>query len=196
MFEFDAAAATDKIHPEAELDRFLASVERRAYQMALLGCGHREDALDIVQDSMMKLVRKYRQKPAEEWKPLFYSILQSTLNDYHRRHKVRTRWSGFLAMVRGGDKDSDQDDVDPIQQAPDITIAAPGQSLDNDRAMARLQQHVAKLPLRQQQTFILRAWEGMNVEQTAKVMGCGQGSVKTHYSRAVQSLRQSMEEFL
>jgi len=196
MFEFHAAAAPEKTQIEAALDRFLAGVERRAFKMALLGCGNRDDALDIVQDSMLKLVRKYRDKPAEDWTPLFYSILQSTLNDWHRRRKVRARWSGLLAMVRGGDNDHDHEDADPMQQAPDAYAPTAPQALDNQRAMRNLEQQVAKLPLRQQQTFILRAWEGMSVEQTAEVMGCSQGSVKTQYSRAVQTLRQSLEEFL
>jgi len=196
MFEFHAAAASDNTQSEANLDRFLASVERRAYQMALLGCGNREDALDIVQDSMMKLVRKYRDKPEQEWTPLFYSILQSTLNDWYRRHKVRAKWSGFVALVRG-DKDGDSvDEVDAIQQAPDHNAQAVDESLDSERAINSLRDQVAKLPLRQQQTFILRAWEGLSVEQTAAVMGCSQGSIKTHYSRAVQTLRQTLEDFL
>ena len=196
MFDFHAAAAPDKTQIEADLNQFLAGVERRAYKIALLGCGNSDDALDIVQDSMMKLVRKYRNKPAEEWTPLFYSILQSTLNDWHRRHKVRARWSGFIAKVRGREQEAEHEDIDPIQQAADPVSVTAGESLDNERAMHKLEQHVAKLPLRQQQTFILRVWEGLSVEQTAEVMGCGTGSVKTHYSRAVQALRQSLEEFL
>jgi len=196
MFEYHAAAATDKTHIDASLDRFLASVERRAFKMALLGCGNRDDALDIVQDSMMKLVRKYRDRPAQEWTPLFYSILQSTLTDWHRRRAVRLRWSGFLSFVRGSDSEYDAEDIDAIQHAPDGDLPAIHDALDNTRAMQKLEHLVAKLPLRQQQTFILRAWEGLSVEETAEVMGCGQGSVKTHYSRAVQTLRQSMEDFL
>lgn len=194
MFETqDAAAAANT---DVQLDRFLASVERRAYQMALLGCGHREDALDIVQDSMFKLVKKYRDKPSEQWKPLFYRILQSTLNDWYRRKYVRNKWSGWFGGGRAQGQDDDPGAEDLMQQASDVDAASIAELLDNDKAMQALQAHVAALPMRQQQTFILRAWEGMNVEQTAEIMGCGQGSIKTHYSRAVNSLRKSLEEFL
>lgn len=172
-----------------ELDRFLAEVERRAYRMAEIATGNSDDALDILQDAMYKLVQKYSHKPVEEWGPLFHTILQSRIMDYHRRNIVRNKY-----MVWFGSKDGDKE-IDPIQTVADEHTPGPDASVDHGMSMQVLDKAIRKLPARQQQAFMLRALEGLNVAETAKVMKCSQGSVKTHYFRAVSVLREKLGDY-
>lgn len=174
---------------QQSLNQFLAEVERRAFRMAEIASGHSEDALDIVQDSMLTLAQKYAHKPQGEWKPLFWRILQSKINDWHRRNKVRNRFRSWLQYFN-----DDEGAADPIQEAADPQGRDPQAMLENTDAGTALDLALKQLPLRQQQAFLLRNWEGLNVAETAHAMGCSQGSVKTHYSRAVQSLRAQLEE--
>ncbi|MEQ8485152.1 MAG: RNA polymerase sigma factor [Pseudomonadales bacterium] len=171
----------------ADMNAFLASVEKRAFHLARFAVGHSDDALDIVQDAMLALVRRYGDRPRDEWRPLFFRILQSRIGDHHRRSSVRRRWFGWL----GGGPDEDGDGFD---QVPDPAAIDPAASLDQDGAADAVGTAVSSLPLRQQQAFLLRTLEGLSVAETAAAMGCSQGSVKTHYSRAVQTLRQSLQE--
>ena len=163
-------------------------MEKRAYRMAEIATGNQDDALDILQDAMFKLVDKYADKTAEEWGSLFTTILQSRINDWHRRNSVRNR---FLSWFSKKDED---DQEDPIQQAEDQSARTPEQLLQADRRVDELDKALHELPLRQQQAFLLRNWEGYSVEQTAKVMKCTAGSVKTHYSRAIHTLREKLGE--
>ena len=174
------------------LNRFLANVERRAFRMAEFATGDREHALDIVQDAMMSLVSHYSHKPEAEWGPLFHRILQSRIRDWYRRSRVRNTVFGWLRSISGEDSD---DTPDPIQLAEDHTTPDPERSADNDDSLQSTMDAVRKLPLRQQQVFLLRAWEGYDVAQTAQAMGISEGSVKTHYSRATRSLRQQLEAY-
>ncbi|MCW8917355.1 MAG: RNA polymerase sigma factor [Gammaproteobacteria bacterium] len=170
-----------------ELERFLAGVERRAFRFARVATGNDDDALEIVQEAMLKLVQHYAQSDAAEWPALFHRILQSRIRDGYRRSAVRNRlrvWFG------GGDEEDD-----PLQNQPDHHGQGPLQQLQNERFGGALEQALRALPNRQQQAFLLRAWEGLSVEETARAMGCSAGSVKTHYSRAIQSLRQRLEDF-
>ena len=171
------------------LDDFLASVERRAFKIALISTSNQEEALDIVQDSMMKLAEKYADKPANEWPMLFQTILQSKIRDWYRRQKVRNQWRTFF-----GGKNDEQDD-DPIQGAPDLTRNKPDDKFIQTQAMHQLEAALQSLPLRQRQAFLLRTWEGLDVADTAAVMQCSQGSVKTHYSRAIHTLRELLEDY-
>ena len=156
--------------------------------MAELACGNREDALDIVQDAMLDLARKYAHKPAGEWMPLFQRILQSRIRDWYRRQKVRNRWRTWLR------RDDEEADPDPLQNIPDPGGRSPLEQAEQDHDMERLGAALQRLPLRQQQAFLLRVWEGLDVAQTAAAMGCSPGSVKTHYSRAIHSLREVLGE--
>jgi RNA polymerase sigma-70 factor (ECF subfamily) len=165
-------------------------VERRAFRMAEISTGNPEDALDIVQDAMMTLVRKYADKPSAEWGPLFHRILQSRITDFHRKNNLRSKWRVWL----GGGKDEEENSTDPIQEVADPTGIAPDAQLNFDEAGDAIERAINALPLRQQQAFMLRAWEGLDVAETARVMECSEGSVKTHYSRAIQSLRKQLEE--
>ena len=160
--------------------------------MAELATGNREDALDLVQDAMLGLVKSYASKDEQAWAPLFYRILQSRIRDHYRRSKVRNRFRSWLGF--GTRSDEDEDLPDPIQNAPDTRQPDTIQKVLQDDAIDRLQDALQVLPARQQQAFLLRCWEGMDVAATAFAMGCSEGSVKTHYSRAVHRLRDMLED--
>jgi RNA polymerase sigma-70 factor (ECF subfamily) len=172
------------------LETFLASVERKAFRIAQIALRHEADALDVVQDAMMQLSTRYASRPAEEWRPLFYRILENRVRDVQRRRSVRNRVMAYLPW-RGEDA---EDPVDPIDQAVDKAPSPPAQ-LESDEAMAALERAIAALPARQRQAFLLRNFEGLDVAETAATMKCSQGSVKTHYFRALQALRAKLGEF-
>ncbi len=173
-----------------ELNQFLAEVERRAFRMAQVALRDPDDALDVVQDSMLKLARHYGAKPAAEWRPLFYRILENGIRDLQRRRTVRKR---FMVWLPGPKDDPDHEAVDPIDNVADTAPPVPDQ-LIQDEAMKQLESSVRGLPARQREAFMLRNFEGLDVAETAAAMGCSQGSVKTHYSRAVHSLREQLGE--
>jgi RNA polymerase sigma-70 factor (ECF subfamily) len=175
------------LEPQTALDRFLAGVERRALRMAEFATGSRDEAMDIVQDAMLALVRRYGRHDAAEWGPLFHRILQTRILDWHRRSKVRHRWLAWLAPET---EDSD----DPLAALPDPVARRAEDELGSRRAGLALEDALGRLPLRQQQAFLLRTWEGLDVAATAAAMGCSEGSVKTHYSRAVHTLRVMLED--
>ena len=166
------------------LNQFLAGVELKAFKIAQTALRHEDDALDAVQDAMLQLARAYSERPAQEWKPLFYRILENRIRDMQRRRTVRGRVISWLPF-RG---DEDDDEPDPIAQAPSLE-PQPVKRLELDEAVGALEKALAALPRRQQQAFLLRALEGLDVAATAAAMGCSEGSVKTHYFRAVQALR-------
>ena len=173
-----------------ELDQFLAQIERRAFRMAQVALRNPDDALDVVQDAMLKLARSYAARPSEEWRPLFFRILQNGIRDLQRRQTVRRR---FMSWMPGPKEDPDEEAQNPLDNVPD---AGPGQSdlLMQDEAMRQLEKSLRALPARQREAFMLRNFEGMDVAETAAAMGCSEGSVKTHYSRAVHSLREQLSE--
>jgi len=185
----DAAFEEHIAGAPATLEAFLAQVERRAWRMAELNLGNREDAMDAVQDAMLRLVRHYRDKPAAEWSPLFWGILRRRIVDLQRRRKVRSIVVGWL----GGGKDDDGDEL-PAWEPAD-TGPGPSARLEDSQAYAQMSQAVRKLPRRQREAFMLRVLEGLDVAETAAAMDCSQGSVKTHLSRAMQSLRDQLEEW-
>lgn len=173
------------------LEQFLKSVERKAFKMAEIAVGNREEALDIVQDTMLTLVQKYATKPSEEWTPLFYKILQSRIRDWYRRHKIRSKWVSLLNFRKSED---DHDSENLIDALADPVAREPSQTVANECSINTLEVAIHALPLRQQQAFLLRSWEGLSVAETASAMGCSQGSIKTHYSRALHTLRSTLED--
>jgi RNA polymerase sigma-70 factor (ECF subfamily) len=182
--------ALDRI---ADLDRFLAEVEQRAYRIARFAVRDTEDALDIVQDAMIRLAKGYPDRPAAEWPALFHRILQNRIRDHQRRRAVRNRVMSWLGRVSG---DGGDPPPDPVETAPDPALDAdPAQRLMLADAGEALERAITALPRRQQEAFLLRAWEGMDVAETARAMGCSQGSVKTHYSRAVHALRAYLGDY-
>jgi RNA polymerase sigma-70 factor (ECF subfamily) len=176
--------------PLQQLEAFLMKTERRAFRMAQMSTRNREDALDIVQDAMMQLTSKYANKPADEWPPLFYRILNNRIMDFHRRNTTQSRWRVWFSKV-----DDEEDYYDPVQSAPSNDLG-PGAVADLADSVERVEHFVQQLSPRQRQAFLLRAWEGMDVAETARIMKCSQGSVKTHYSRAVHFLREQLQESL
>ena len=173
---------------ERELNRFLAEVEGRALRIAEIAVRDRDEALDLVQEAMIRLARKYADRGGSEWPPLFYRILQNGIRDWHRRRAVRSR-----VMVWFG-RAGEDGDYDPVAAAPDPAGRTPDEQLESREAMVRLEIAVGDLPRRQQEAFMLRTFEGMDVAGTAAAMGCSEGSVKTHYSRAVHALRDALGE--
>jgi RNA polymerase sigma-70 factor (ECF subfamily) len=188
LFEGTASEAGSLDHVRT-LDQFLASVERRAFQIAKFGVRDSEDALDIVQDAMLQLARRYGAYPSEQWKPLFYRILQNRIRDCQRRRMVRNKIFGWLPGVRSDDPDSG----DPYEATPDES-QGPADRVMTGEAMQLLASALKDLPTRQLQAFLLRNMEGMDVAETAQAMSCSVGSVKTHYSRAVHTLRARLSD--
>lgn len=173
------------------LENFLLSVERRAYGIAVMALGEREDALDVVQEAMTQLVVSYADRPDDEWRPLFYRILQNKITDLQRRRSVQGRFRGWLSRLRGKEDGVEQDE-DPLDSVPGPEHSSPHHQHELERQMVVLKEALAALPARQQQAFMLRCWEGMDTAETARAMKCSEGSVKTHYSRAIHSLRETL----
>lgn len=170
------------------IEAFLRQVETRAYRIAVLGLRDRDEAFDVVQDAMIRLVRRYAQRPSAEWAPLFYRILQNRIRDVQRRRTVRSRVLGFFGGV------PEEDEYDPLVVAPGPRSEEPLEQTTADDAMQALERALATLPSRQREAFMLRNFEGLDVAQTAVAMSCTEGSVKTHYSRAVHRLRELLAE--
>ena len=177
------------LQKERQLNQFLAEVERRALRIAEIGVRDRDEALDLVQDAMIKLARNYSARDSDEWTPLFYRILQNGVRDWHRRRAVKNR-----VMVWFGKAQPDDNDYDPVASAPDPMGRTPDENLQNSEAMQDIELAVHELPARQREAFMLRTFEGMDVAGTAIAMGCSEGSVKTHYSRAIHTLRDRLGE--
>ncbi len=173
-----------------ELEKFLAEIERRAFRMAQVALRDPDDALDVVQDAMLKLTRNYASKPSSEWRPLFYRILENGIRDLQRRRSVRKR---IMTWLPGPKEDPDNEAQDPLENVADAAPAIP-ESLMQAQAMEKLEHLLRALPARQREAFMLRNFEGMDVAETAAAMACSQGSVKTHYSRAVHALREQLGE--
>jgi RNA polymerase sigma factor (sigma-70 family) len=185
----DAELLSDTRETPATLDAFLAQVERRAFRMAELQLRQREDAMDAVQDAMLRLVKHYRDKPAVEWSPLFWGILRRRIVDLQRRRKVRSIVVGWL----GGGRDDDGDELpswEPADHGP-----GPLDRLHDVQSYADMAAAVRQLPQRQREAFMLRMLEGLDVAETARAMGCSEGSVKTHLSRAMHHLREQLEDW-
>lgn len=175
-------------HTQA-IDHFLAGVERRALRIAQIATGNDDEALDLVQEAMVRLVQHYADRDDSEWGPLFHCILQSRIRDWYRRAKVRNRWREWF----GHNPESDENSDDPLETVADPS-AGPDEELRRKRAGSALIAALRTLPLRQQQAFLLRIWEELDVAQTAAAMKCSEGSVKTHLFRALRSLRKQLGE--
>ncbi len=170
------------------LNSFLAEKEQRALRMAEFAVGSRDDAFDIVQDAMIRFATRYTKKPQNEWAPLFYRVLQSRIQDYFRKSSVKNKYFAWLPRF-----DDDDDSVDPIQQAGDYEAISQERIIDSEAHAQQISHAVSQLPERQQQAFLLRCWEGLSTKETAQAMECSEGSVKTHYSRALQQLKKTLK---
>jgi RNA polymerase sigma-70 factor (ECF subfamily) len=173
------------------LNRFLGDIERHSFIMAQIATRNREESLDIVHDAMFGFIKRYSSRPEEEWKPLYYRVLNSRIRDWQRRSIVRNR---FRAWFGCSDQDG-EDPSDPFERIADKSTPDPAEQIIRGDAVEAIKAALGRLPLRQRQAFLFRAWEGMDVRETAYVMGCSEGSVKTHYSRAVHTMRGLLEEY-
>ncbi len=166
------------VETSRELESFLRSIAPRAFRVARIGLREDQDALDAVQEAMIKLVRRYGTRPAHEWAPLFYAILRNCVHDLQRSHRSRNSLVAWLGRFVPTDEVESADSyVDAVESAQKLT---------------RLERAIARLPARQREAFLLRNVEEMDVRETAAVMGCTEGSVKTHHSRAVRALREQL----
>lgn len=175
-----------------ELSDFLKSVEKRAFKRTVYAVRDEEAALDIVQDAMIRLSERYSDRPASEWPMLFQRILTNATMDWFRRQKVRSAVVQNLSEFEGGD-DDDFDLLESLQSVEGMLGAeSAADSVSRDQILRLIESAVAELPARQREAFLLRYWEEFDVAETAEVMGCSEGSVKTHCSRAVQALAKAL----
>lgn len=168
------------------MNRFLADIERRAFRIAWFATGNRDDALDLVQETMIRIVQKYRKRESTQWPAIFHTILQSRIRDWYRRRKVRARVLGW--------PNKDEDGADPEPASPAGSTRGPEELADGRQTLNAIESAIFALPQRQQQALLLRAWEGLNTAETARAMRISEGSVKTHYFRALQTLREQLKE--
>ena len=177
-----------------EISAFLAAVERRAFKHAMFAVRDEDAALDIVQDAMLKLTERYAHKPSGELPLIFQRILQNTVHDHFRRQKVRSTWTTLLsALGKGDEKDDDHDPLEtlPVQSASGVPVE-PAAQLEQRQIVGQIEESLARLPARQREAFLLRYWEELDVAETAAAMGCSEGSVKTHCSRAIHALAEML----
>jgi RNA polymerase sigma-70 factor (ECF subfamily) len=171
------------------LDAFFRGVERRALRMAQLAVSDLDDAMELVQDCMLGFVKSYSSKPESDWPPLFWRVLDSRIQDHHRRQSVRRRWRVFFKF------DNEREDgFDPLTEVADPAAAGPLDRMHGNEAARAIDAALRALPDRQRQAFLLRVWEGLDVAATAGAMGCSEGSVKTHLFRAMDALKRRLED--
>lgn len=178
--------------PPLTMEAFLQDIEKKAYHMAKFATSSHADALDLLQESMIKLVTKYQHRPSDEWKPLFYKILQNQIKDWYRHQKVKNLVFFWKSNTNENDDNADNEQVSS-QSIATNGDNIPEQLLAKQQQQANAITYLQQLSGKQQQCFLLRSWEGLSVAQTAEIMGCSQGSVKTHYFRAVTKMRALME---
>jgi RNA polymerase sigma-70 factor, ECF subfamily len=179
---------------ERELSDFLQSVEKRAYKRSVYHVRDEEAALDIVQESMMKLAEHYGDKPVQELPMLFQRILSNCTLDWFRRQKTRNALFSNLSDFESASEEGDFDlletyaAVDGSQEAESAEDAT-----QRAQILREIEHEIQALPGRQREAFLMRYWEDMDVAETAAAMGCSEGSVKTHCSRAVQALSKALK---
>ena len=153
-----------------------------------------DSALDIVQDAMMKLAEKYGDRPLEELPMLFQRIMQNQIRDFYRRSKVRALWTTLLSSFSSNDDDEDHDPLENIEaESGTYTPNRPDGQLQQAQTLNIIEEEIKSLPARQREAFLMRYWEDMDVAETASAMGCSEGSVKTHCSRATHTLANALK---
>lgn len=189
-----AAAVEPALATDKELSDFLKSVEKRAFKRTAYTVRDDDAALDIVQDSMIRLAEKYADRPPAELPLLFQRILSNATMDWFRRQKVRNAVVQNLSDFEGSDEDGgDFDLLETLQSLEDtLGTESAADAVSRDQILAVIETEVSALPARQREAFLLRYWEEFDVAETAVVMGCSEGSVKTHCSRAVHALAKAL----
>ncbi len=183
-----------KLATQAELSQFLSRIERRAYKHAVFAMRDSHTALDVVQDAMIKLAEKYGDKPADELPLLFHRILQNTIRDHYRRQKVRTSWTTLFSAFYSKNAEEEFDPLDVLEDSDNQSApATPDANFAQKQTIAQIEDALKILPARQREAFLLRYWEGLDTAETAFAMGCTEGSVKTHCSRANHALAEALQ---
>lgn len=178
-----------------ELSDFLASVERRAYKQASYAVRDGQAALDIVQEAMIKLAERYGDRAAAEFPMLFQRILQNTIRDHFRRQKVRNAHFSLFSSFTPPQSEDEVDALDILQDGDNASQPAPPHAAAaNRQLLALVEAALRQLPARQREAFLLRYWEGLDTAETATAMGCTEGSVKTHCSRATTTLARILKQ--
>ena len=179
---------------DKELSDFLKSVERRAFKRAHYAVRDEDAALDIVQDAMIRLAEKYADRPPAEWPLVFQRILSNATMDWFRRQKVRTGVMRNFSEFETSSDDADFDLLEILVGQDDRSVTeSAADSVARAQIMLLIDTEVQRLPTRQREAFLLRYWEELDVAETAAVMGCSEGSVKTHCSRAVHALAANLK---
>jgi RNA polymerase sigma-70 factor (ECF subfamily) len=189
----NTAPAEGHLASRSELSTFLQGIERRAFKQAVFAVREEEAALDIVQDAMLRLAEKYGDRPVAELPLLFHRIMQNAIRDWFRRQKVRSLWTTLLSSLTPGREDDEHDPLETLEADADSNEEAPASILERAQVLEIIEQELARLPERQRQAFVMRYWEELDVAETARVMGCSEGSVKTHCSRAAHTLAAALK---
>ena len=187
-----APAGSLAMASKQELDDFLAGVERRAFKQAAFAVRDDDAALDIVQDAMLKVTVHYADRPPAELPLVFTRILQNAIHDHFRRQKVRNTWVTLFSALTP----NSEEDADPLETLEAMTGSQAAESaadkFERSQVVGIIEEEIAKLPARQREAFLLRYWEDFDVAETAAAMGCSEGSVKTHCSRATHALARAL----
>ena len=192
-YRFEFSARTLFLASQRELSDFLAASERRAFKQAVFAVKDEEAALDIVQDAMLRLAEKYGDRPVDELPLLFQRILQNAIRDYYRRSKVRSLWTTLLSSFAPSNGDDEYDPLETLEvEAGSYTPNTPHGELEQSQILEIIENEIKSLPARQREAFLMRYWEDMDVAETAAAMGCSEGSVKTHCSRATHTLANAL----
>jgi RNA polymerase sigma-70 factor (ECF subfamily) len=175
-----------------ELSDFLAGAERRAYKQALFAVRDPDNALDIVQDAMFKLSESYGERPLPELPLLFTRIVQNAIHDFFRRQKVRSTWITLFSALSSADGE-ESDPLESLEAEEGSQAAESAADLaERGQVISAIEEEISRLPARQREAFLLRYWEDLDVAETAASMKCSEGSVKTHCSRATQTLAKAL----
>ncbi|PCJ40247.1 MAG: RNA polymerase sigma factor [SAR86 cluster bacterium] len=168
------------------LGSFFTSIEKRAFRRAQIATGNADDALDIVQDAMVSLINKYANKETQDWELLFHKILTSRIMDWHRRTAIRKRFGTWLSS---NDKELELEEP----EFEDLNARSPEELMQTSQSIAMLEAALHELSPKQQQVFLLRAWEGLSEKETSVAMSCSVGTIKSHYARARSFLKNKLE---
>ncbi len=181
---------------DGSLDAFLASVERKAYRIGYYALRDEQAALDVVQDSMLKLFEKYADRPSNEWPALFFTILSHRITDTHRWKRLREAGGKLVSLFRPTGRDQQEENLLDVGVGVELMPehARPDHQALGSQLHNRIDTALDRLSDRQRQVFLLREWQGFNVRETAKILGCSAGSVKQHHFRAIRTLRVELDE--
>lgn len=170
----------------------MVDVERRAYKLALFAVRDSDAALDVVQEAMLRLAENYGARPPSELPMLFHRILQNSIRDFFRRQKTRSKWTTQISSLVAEDAEEDYDPLESLAPEGRAELSNPQTLLQESQLIDIIEEELKKLPARQREAFLLRYWEELDVAEAAVAMGCSEGSVKTHCSRATHALSEAL----